>query len=240
MKGQQVHLVHLYPREMNIYGDTGNRLIIKKRLEWRGYEPVIHLVGVGDRLPPSADFILGGGGQDSGQALVTSDLAKKRADLQQMAASGVTMLMICGMYQLFGHYFLTKDGDKLAGIGMFDLITRGSDNRLIGNIKTSSAFGEIVGYENHSGLTELGEQQSPLGHSPLGQGNNGRDRTEGALKFNVFGSYLHGPILAKNPHFADELISRMLEHRMGTKPELELLDDELELSAAKFAQKRPR
>src|SRR3990167_4228065 len=96
----KVHIIHLYPKEMNIYGDTGNRLVLSQRLKWRGYEPIVHLVGLGDKLPAETDIILGGGGQDSGQALVIDDLAKRQAELNAMADDGVTMLMICGMYQL--------------------------------------------------------------------------------------------------------------------------------------------
>ncbi len=236
----KIHLVHLYPVEMNIYGDTGNRLVMAQRLAWRGYQPVIHLVGVGEKLPPQVDFILGGGGQDSGQALVTADLAKKAAQLKSLAADGVPMLMICGLYQLFGHYFLTKEGDKLPGIGLFDLITRGSDTRLIGNITIRTAFGEVVGYENHSGLTELAAGQAAFGQAARGQGNNGQDRTEGATFNNVIGSYLHGPILAKNPALADELIARVLQHASGARPALKPLDDALELAASERAKRRPR
>lgn len=236
----KVHIVHLYPKEMNIYGDTGNRLVLVQRLKWRGYEAVVHLVGLGDKLPTEADIILGGGGQDSGQALVISDLAKRRAELNAMANDGVTMLMICGMYQLFGHYFLTQAGDKLAGISVFNLVTRGSNKRLIGNIVTQSPFGELVGYENHSGLTELAKGLAALGECPKDQGNNGVDKKEGATVQNVFGSYLHGPILSKNPHFADELIRRALERRTGQQIILTPLTDELELTAADIAKSRPR
>ncbi|OGL35481.1 hypothetical protein A3F65_00170 [Candidatus Saccharibacteria bacterium RIFCSPHIGHO2_12_FULL_47_16b] len=236
----KVHIVHLYPKEMNIYGDTGNRLVLAQRLKWRGYEPVIHLVGLGDELPKETDIILGGGGQDSGQALIIEDLAKRKTELKAIANDGATMLMICGMYQLFGHYFLTQNGQKLPGISVFDLITRGSNKRLIGNIISQTPFGELVGYENHSGLTELSKDLQPLGQCPNGQGNNGLDKKEGATVQNVFGSYLHGPILSKNPHFADELIRRAIERRTGHKQQLTPLNDDLELAAANIARSRPR
>lgn len=236
----KIQLVHLYPVEMNIYGDTGNRLVLERRLKWRSHEPVVHLVGVGDKLPAQTDLILGGGGQDSGQLLVTDDLAKKAAELKALAAAGVPMLMICGMYQLFGHYFLTAGGDKLPGIGLFDLVTRGSDTRLIGNITIQTPFGEVVGYENHSGLTELAVGQVPFGQAAKDTGNNGQDRTEGALTNNVFGSYLHGPILAKNPQLADELLAKAIEHSTGQPLRLKPLDDQLEQTAAARAKRRPR
>lgn len=236
----KINLVHLYPVEMNIYGDTGNRLILQQRLRWRGYDVETHQVRVGDKLPNQTDIIIGGGGQDSGQALITDDLAKRQAQLQAMSQDGVSMLMICGMYQLFGHYFLTRDGTKLPGIGIFDLVTKASDTRLIGNITVATDFGDIVGYENHSGLTWLGQGQRSLGKTLKGRGNNGQDGAEGARQINVFGSYLHGPILAKNPDFADEILKRALARRTGKMIELEPLDDHLELEAAKRAKKRPR
>ncbi len=225
---------------MNIYGDTGNRLILTQRLKWRGYEPVVHLIGVGDKLPPDTDIILGGGGQDSGQALVIEDLAKRQDELNSMANDGVAMLMICGMYQLFGHYFLTQSGEKLPGISVLNLVTSASHRRLIGNIVTKTPFGELVGYENHSGLTELGNSLQALGQCSKNQGNNGLDGTEGATAQNVFGSYLHGPILAKNPHLADELLLRAVTRRNGQNAILVPLDDELEHNAAKVAKARPR
>lgn len=236
----KVHLVHLYPVEMNIYGDTGNRLVLEQRLRWRGYDVETHLVRAGDKLPNQTDIIIGGGGQDSGQSLIVGDLAKRQAQLQAMAKDGVSMLMICGMYQLFGHYFLTQDGAKLPGIGIFDLVTRASNTRLIGNITATTDFGAIVGYENHSGLTWLGPNQPALGKTLRAQGNNGQDGTEGARQINVFGSYLHGPILSKNPHFADAILGQALARQTGKTIELEPLDDHLEKEAAIRAQKRPR
>lgn len=236
----KLNIVHLYPKEMNIYGDTGNVLVLKKRMQWRGIEPVIHLVGVGQDIPDNVDIIIGGGGQDSGQLLVVEDLKTKSKKLNAMADDGVVMLMICGMYQLFGHYFLTQDGKKLPGISIFDSVTRASETRLIGNIVSKTPFGDLVGYENHSGLTTLGSGVESLGKTSSGQGNNGKDKTEGALIQNVFGSYIHGPILAKNPNFADELISRAITRLTGTTSDLKQLNDQLEHSAARVAKSRPR
>lgn len=236
---KKLKIVHLYPREMNIYGDTGNTLILQRRLEWRGFKPEIEHVGAGNKLPKDIDIIIGGGGQDSGQVTIQEDLMKKTAELKAMGDDGVAMLMICGMYQLFGHHFLTIGGEKLKGIGYFDLVTVGGPKRFIGNIRTRSHFGHLVGYENHSGLTNLAEGQRPLAQCKKGQGNNGRDRTEGAIKNNVLGSYLHGPILSKNPVLADELLSRAINRRYGEQ-KLESLDDKLENSAAEIAAKLTR
>lgn len=236
---KKIKIVHLYPREMNIYGDTGNTLILRRRLEWRGFKPEIELVGVGDRLPKDTDIIIGGGGQDSGQVTIQSDLIKRAGELRAMGDDGVVMMMICGMYQLFGHHFLTIAGEKLTGIGYFDLVTIGGPKRLIGNIRTKSDLGALAGYENHSGLTRLADGQKALARCKRGQGNNGRDRTEGAIKNNVFGSYLHGPILSKNPVLADELLQRAVNRRYGGQ-KLKSLDDKLENLAAEIAAKLTR
>jgi CobQ-like glutamine amidotransferase family enzyme len=232
-------LVHLYPREMNIYGDTGNVLVLRKRLDWRGLPVTVVPVSVGDPLPSDADILLGGGGQDAAQGEIGADFVSRAATLRAMADDGVVMLAICGTYQLLGHEFLTKDDDRIAGTGVLDVTTTGSDTRLIGNNAVDSPWGRLVGFENHSGLTDLGPGVQPLGRTVAGRGNNGRDQTEGAIRNNVFGTYLHGPVLAKSPGFADELLRRALARRGGTG-ELPPLDDTLALAAAEVAVRRPR
>jgi CobQ-like glutamine amidotransferase family enzyme len=232
-------LVHLYPREMNIYGDTGNVLVLRRRLDWRGLPVTVVPVSVGDRLPNDADILLGGGGQDAAQGEIGADFVSRAATLRAMADDGVVMLAICGTYQLLGHEFLTKAGDRIAGTGVLDVTTTGSDTRLIGNNAVDSPWGRLVGFENHSGLTDLGPGAQPLGRTASGRGNNGRDQTEGAIRNNVFGTYLHGPVLAKSPGFADELLRRALARRGGTG-ELPPLDDTLALAAAEVAVRRPR
>lgn len=232
-------LAHLYPHEMNIYGDTGNVLVLRRRLEWRGLPVQIVPVGVGTDLPRDTDILLGGGGQDAAQGEIGADVLTKGAQLRAMAADGVVMLAICGMYQLLGHEFLTHDGRRIPGVDVLDVTTRGSDTRLIGNHAVDSQWGQLVGYENHSGLTMLGPDATPLAPTSLGKGNNGSDRTEGCVTGNVIGTYLHGPVLAKSPVFADELIRRAL-HRRGETAELAPLEDSLALSAAAVAVRRPR
>lgn len=232
-------LVHLYPQEMNIYGDTGNVLVLRKRLQWRGLPVEIVPVSIGDPLPTDADIVLGGGGQDAAQGDIGADFVSRRATLRAMADDGVVMLTICGTYQLLGHEFLTKDGVSIPGIGILDVITRGSDTRMIGNNYVESPWGRLVGFENHSGLTTLGPGVVELGKTLSGRGNNGTDRSEGAVHGNVFGTYLHGPVLAKSPGFADELLRRALA-RKGEPDQLEPLDDTLALSAAAVAAGRPR
>ena len=235
-----ITLVHLYPREMNIYGDTGNVVVLTRRMQWRGIPVEVVPVNLGDRLPASADIILGGGGQDAAQGALSDDFLAKGPDLRAMAADDVVMLAICGSYQLLGHEFLTQEGVRIPGVGVLDVETHGSRTRLIGNIAVDSAdAGRLVGYENHSGLTRLGPGATPLGTASAGQGNNGEDRTEGAVFRNVIGTYLHGPVLAKSPEFADFLLRRALTRR-SMSTDLEPLDDSLALAAATVAVGRPR
>jgi hypothetical protein len=232
-------LVHLYPREMNIYGDTGNVLVLRKRLQWRGLDVVVAPINAGDPMPADADIVLGGGGQDAAQGDIGADFVGRAATLRAMADDGVVMLAICGTYQMLGHEFLTKDGHRIAGTGVLDLTTKGSDTRLIGNNHVDTPWGRMVGFENHSGLTVLGPGVVPLGPAEQGRGNNGTDLTEGAVRDNVFGTYLHGPVLAKSPEFADELLRRALDRR-GLPSDLQPLDDTLTHDAARVAVGRPR
>lgn len=233
-------LVHIYPKEMNIYGDNGNVLIIKQRLSWRGYKVTICNIGIGDKLPDDTFMIIGGGGQDSGQGNITADLMAKADKLKLLAKQGVPMLMICGMYQMFGHYFKTNQGEKLPGIGLLDVHTIAGDKRVIGNIVSNTEWGTLVGYENHSGLTYLGAGAKPFGSTIKNQGNNGIDLTEGARQHNVFGTYMHGPILSKSPEFADYLIAQALNKQGIDYNNEPLKIDKLTYIAKEYAQKRPR
>jgi len=235
-----IKLVHLYPREMNIYGDTGNVLVLRRRLQWRGLPGEVVPVNVGDPIPNDADVLLGGGGQDAAQGEIGEDFVARASQLHAMADDGVVMLAICGSYQMLGHEFVTVDGVRIAGTGVLDVVTRGQAERLIGNnfVDTADA-GRLVGYENHSGLTELGAGVVPLGQTATGRGNNGRDGTEGAIRNNVIGTYLHGPVLAKSPRFADDLLRRAFARR-GASVELGALDDATAELAARVAVGRPR
>jgi CobQ-like glutamine amidotransferase family enzyme len=235
-----ITLVHLYPREMNIYGDTGNVIVLKRRLQWRGFDVRVVPINIGDPLPHDADILLGGGGQDAAQGDIGADFAARGNEVRAMADDGVVMLTICGTYQMLGHEFITQEGRHIKGVGVLDVITRGQHERLIGNnfVDTPDA-GRLVGYENHSGMTELGSGVRPLGTTQNGRGNNGKDRTEGAVRDNIIGTYLHGPVLAKSARFADDLIRRALR-RQGRSDELVPLDDDLADRAARVAVGRPR
>ena len=209
---KSIKIMQLYPCDMNIYGDWGNVLVLKKRLMWRGFKVEVVDYNVGDsfdEISKDVDIIVGGGGQDSGQMKIQNDLIEIGPKLKILALNNVPMLMICGMYQLFGHYFITSDGQKIDGIGLLDITTRAGNERLIGNITTESRdFGMIVGFENHSGLTTLGPKTTELAKVIRGAGNNNQDGSEGARQHNVIGSYLHGSLLPKNPLLADWLIKK--------------------------------
>ena len=215
---QVIDIVSLYPKDMNIYGDSGNVLTIQRRLALYGYEPRVHAYNQGCDWPEHVDMILGGGGQDTGQKKIIDDFFQRADLLRSLAADGVPMLMICGLYQLFGEYFETVDGSRLDGIGVIGAYTVGQETRMIGNLtETSADFGKIIGYENHSGQTFLRDGVQPLGTVEQdGTGNNGEDHTEGARVHNVIGTYMHGSLLPKNPAIADFLIRTAVERRYGT------------------------
>jgi len=240
MSDKTITLLQLYPRDMNIYGDWGNTLVLKRRLEWHGYRVNLLEYNLGDTFPESVDLIVGGGGQDSGQTKIGADLLKIGPKLQQLADDNVPMLMICGLYQQFGHFFKTRDGETIQGIGLLDIETIGGDERMIGNIVTTNeAFGLIVGYENHSGQTTLGPGAEPLGKVIRGAGNNGKDETEGARYKNVIGTYLHGSLLPKNPYLADWLIEQAVIRKYGEFAPTVIEDRFAEL-ARDVALARPR
>jgi lipid II isoglutaminyl synthase (glutamine-hydrolysing) len=240
MEVKKVVIAHLYPREMNIYGDLGNIITLVKRLEWRGYEAEVRAVEVGEPFDfAGVDIVFGGGGQDSGQLVMGEDLLKRSEDLRQLAADGAPMLTICGTYQLFGRGFTTMEGQEIPGIDVFRASTVGGEVRMIGNIVVDSPYGRLVGFENHSGQTVLEPGQEALGKVKKGFGNNPDSHREGAITGGAIGTYMHGPVLPKNPKLADHLIETALKRRHGVE-QLEPLQDELELFAAKVAMTRPQ
>ena len=195
----------------------------------------------GDKIPRDVDIIFGGGGQDSGQSKIEDDLREIAPKLQNLVEDDVPCLVICGLYQLFGKYFETSEGQKILGADILDLTTTAGPTRLIGNITINSyGFGKVVGYENHSGLTTLGKNLKPFGEVLAGAGNNGEDKTEGCRYRNCIGTYLHGPILPKNPKITDFLIARAIERKTGTDAKLKALDDDIENQAHAVAMTRPR
>jgi CobQ-like glutamine amidotransferase family enzyme len=209
-------------------------------------------VGFSDKLPRKTDIYFMGGGQDSDQLKVYKKLLKKKKVLAKQIEDGVAFLAICGAFQLLGRYFLTGDGKKIEGLGILDIETVAPDklvkSRCIGNVivrldeevfKTEKMqLDTIVGFENHSGQTYLGEGVKPLGYVVRGFGNNINDKTEGSVYKNVISTYLHGSFLPKNPHIADWLITKALKRKYGGKVRLKKLDDKEEVEAHKEALQR--
>jgi len=224
-------LCQLYPEHLSIYADRGNVQVIRRRLEWRGLE-------LEERLDPeAADLYLVGGGQDRDQLLVAEDLQRHTRALHAAVAGGAAVLAVCGGYQLAGHRYVGQDGSEMPGIGLLDLQTRAGDVRMIGDVVCECDLGDgvgarmLVGFENHAGQTVLGAGCEPLARVISGHGNDGSSGYEGARAGLVLGTYVHGPLLPKNPWLADWLIERALERRYR-HVELAPLDDALELAAA--------
>ncbi len=235
-----LNILHLYPKDMNIYGDEGNLLVLQRRAEWYGYTTHVIRYNPGDAFPKEIDIVLGGGGQDSGQEIIHADLLKIGPQLKKLANDDVPMLMVCGLYQLFGHYFQTSKETRLEGIGILDVTTVGTNERLIGNIITESPeFGDIIGYENHSGQTFLGSQAKAFATVRIGAGNNSKDGNEGARYKNVIGTYLHGSLLPKNPLIADFLLRTAAVKKIGDFSN-DVIDDTFAEQARVAAAKRPR
>jgi len=235
----KLNIAHLYSELLNIYGDKGNVLAFVNRCSWRNIEVNITEINVGDEINPDQyDFYFIGGGQDEQQIAVAQELQKQKDNLINARDNMAVFLSICGGYQLLGHYYKPHAGDKLEGISLIDAYTVAGNTRFIGNVTVETDFPLqekiLVGFENHSGLTYLQGETKPIGIVTTGNGNNGSDRTEGGFYKNVFGTYLHGSFLPKNPHFTDYLISLALERNYG-KVELEPLNDNIELAAHKKA-----
>ena len=237
-----IRIVQLYPRDMNLYGDWGNARVLQKRLEWRGIDAEIVDHNPGDDTDlGSGDIFLGGGGQDAGQDKIQEDLQHHIDELARLVEDGAPMLLICGMYQLLGRTFVTGEGKIIKGAGILPLDTRAGTDRLIGNVTLESPeFGEVVGYENHSGRTYVDDGHEPLGKVLRGAGNNGEDQQEGLRYRNVIGTYLHGPILPANPRVADFLIAKALERRDMPADLASLPVDEVAAKAHRTAKNRPR
>jgi CobQ-like glutamine amidotransferase family enzyme len=220
-------IAHLYPKLLNIYGDGGNILTLKKRCEWRNIPVEIEEINIGDPIGEH-DLYFIGGGQDLQQIEVSKELQQHKEFLTSERDRGAVFLGICGGYQLMGHYYLPHNGEKLNGISLLDAYTKAGKTRFIGNVtvKTDIVIPDtLVGFENHSGLTYLQGDTKPLGTMLVGHGNNGSDGTEGARYKNVFGTYMHGSFLPKNVHFADYLLE------LALKEKLEPIDDRIEKMA---------
>ncbi|GCE48938.1 hypothetical protein EI42_01451 [Thermosporothrix hazakensis] len=234
-------IAHLYPTLMCVAADRGNLFSIEKRCKWRGIATEVDPIYV-KQTPDFTqyDLILFHGGADREMEIASQDIQAKAPSLREAAEAGTVFLSVCAGYQLLGHSYKPFEGPELKGVGLLDMHTEGSSERFMTHMALECDFGSgkqiLVGYENHSGRTYLGPKAKPLGRVLSGWGNNGKDGGEGAVYKNVFGTYLHGPLLPKNPWFTDFLIQRALERRYG-KVELTPLDDTIESAAHNAALK---
>ncbi|WP_302639236.1 type 1 glutamine amidotransferase [Agathobaculum sp.] len=240
----ELNICHLYPDILNLYGDRGNIITMKRRLEDRGIKVNIDECSIGQPLNADKyDIFFIGGGQDFEQEVLLRDLSSGKAqDIRTAVEEEKTFLAICGGYQMLGEYYKTWDGVQLDFIGAIGVHTIGAKERMIGNymFRTTPESGDtvVVGFENHSGKTYLSEQVAPLGMMLSGNGNNGEDKTEGARYKNVFGTYSHGSLLPKNPVLCDFILQTALNHRYDGAEPLAPLDDTLELNAHRYMQER--
>jgi CobQ-like glutamine amidotransferase family enzyme len=237
----RIRVAHLYPDQLNIYADRGNIAVLEVRARERGHELVVRPVGMGDSAAlAEADLFYIGGGQDRDQERVAPDLAAKGPALAEAAAGGAVILAVCGGYQLLGRSYRDRAGVELPGIGLLPLETIAGERRMIGDILVDCEWAgqQLAGFENHGGCTLLDPQATPLGRVVSGFGNDGRSGFEGARAGRIYGTYLHGPLLPRNPWFADWLLAEALEHAGGDPVELAPLPDSLEHEAHRVAAAR--
>jgi CobQ-like glutamine amidotransferase family enzyme len=238
---------HLYPEYLNIYADRGNIAVFERRAAARGHELRIDPIVVDTTLEPGAhDLLYVGGGQDREQAMIADDLAGRRDAVRAAVAGGAALLAVCGGYQLLGRGYRGRDGSWMEGVGLFPHETVAGDTRMIGDVLLESTLPEalgrtIAGFENHAGRTVLDPGAAPLGRVVSGYGNDGSSGFEGCRVDRAVGTYLHGPLLPRNPWLADLLLSWAVAHATGAEPEsLAPLDDELENAAHDVAAARAR
>lgn len=238
METRKIVIGHLYPDLLNLYGDRGNIACLKKRCNWRGVDTEVIEFNLGENIPfDTLDIILLGGGSDREQALVCKELLKWKSQFQQYVERDGVVIAVCGGYQLLGNYYQTKD-EKIEGLGLVDLYTVQEEGRLIDNIVLESTICKmpVVGFENHGGRTYIGNNQ-PFGKVVSGYGNDGKSGYEGVVYRNVIGTYLHGPLLPKNPEVCDYLIEKALVRKYGDGT-LARLEDDLEKEANAFCSQR--
>jgi CobQ-like glutamine amidotransferase family enzyme len=238
----------LYPQLMSTYGDRGNILVLQKRAEWRDIK--IEILNIDQNTSAKEisqiDLLFGGGAQDREQEIVMQNLYKQKTAIKELVEKEKPALFVCGAPQLMGNYYEPSEGKRIEGLGVFDMHSKHpgpNQDRLIGNVvakiqtenfsssKSLTLRPYLVGFENHGGRTYLGESAKPFAKVLKGNGNNGEDGTEGVVYKNAIGSYLHGPLLPKNPEIADWLIAKALEVKYGKEFKLNLLDDSLEQKA---------
>jgi lipid II isoglutaminyl synthase (glutamine-hydrolysing) len=246
MNGLRVVVGHLYPDYLNIYADRGNMAVLAQRAAWRGIGFEVEAIGMGDQVRPGAhDLYYIGGGQDREQALVARNLAGKGELLREAVEDGAALLAVCGGYQLLGRFYRGRDGEELPGIGLFPHETLAGERRMIGDVLLECELrpGErrtLAGFENHAGRTYLDAGAEPLGRVVAGFGNDGESGYEGCRVGLALGTYLHGPLLPRNPWLADWLLSAALLRKTGEWLAFEALPDGLEAEAHAVSAGRAR
>ena len=232
---KELKLLYLYPDMLELYGDYGNIQVLKYRMEKRNIKLIVDRYSIGDNMPNFAeyDIVFAGGGADNEQSILSEDLIKYKKEIKQAVNNGTFFLLICGAYQLFGKYYKGVEGNIIPGLEIFDYYTKAEPDRkkrCIGNIVIDVKIGDldtkVIGFENHGGQTY--DIKSPFGKVLYGNGNKFEDIEEGYMKKNVIATYLHGPLLSKNPDVADYIISYCLERKYNEKEKLEKLDDTFE------------
>ena len=225
----ELEIVHLYHDLLNTYGDDGNVKILKIRAEKRGINVTVKKVSVGDSFKDT-DILFLGGGQDYEQTLAAEDMVKNRAELiKSYTEDGGVGLFICGGYQLIGGYFVDGAGKKIKGADVLPVHSEAGEGRFTGNIIVKNSLETLVGFENHFGRTYIDGGEA-LGEVLFGNGNNGKDKKEGVIYKNAIGTYMHGPLLSKNPALCDDLIRKAMIRKYGSCV-LEPLSDNYELLA---------
>jgi CobQ-like glutamine amidotransferase family enzyme len=238
-----IRVGHLYPDYLNIYADRGNIAVFARRAALRGHELDVTAIGMDDAIAPGEhDLYYIGGGQDREQFLVADNLAAKAEPLKDaVLEGGAALLAVCGGYQLLGRGYRGFHGEDMPGVGLLPLETVAGERRMIGDVLLDTDLGPVAGFENHAGRTRLDPGAEPLGRVVSGFGNDGESGFEGCRIGRAIGTYLHGPLLPRNPRLADWLLAQALAHRSGGEPpELEPLDDELEASAHAVSADRAR
>ena len=235
---------HLFPDYLNIYADRGNIAVLTRRAAWRGYELEVRALGAGAEIRPGEhDLFYVGGGQDREQALIAPELAALGPALHEAFAGGAAFLAVCGGYQLLGRFYRDQSGDELPGIGLLPLHTVAGSRRMIGDVLLECELEPgvrrtLAGFENHAGRTMLDAGAEPLGRVIAGFGNDGESGFEGCRVGRAIGTYLHGPLLPRNPWLADWLLAQAIAHRTGELPTLEPLPDDLERRAHDVSARR--
>ncbi len=232
---KEIKILYLYPDILELYGDFGNIQVLKYRIEKRGYKAIIDQYSIGDEAPDfsSYDLVFAGGGADNEQSILSEDLIKYKENIKKAVDSGVFFLLICGAYQLFGKYYKGVEGNIIPGLEIFDYYTEAINDRkkrCIGNIVLEVTLDDkktkVIGFENHGGQTY--DISTPFGNVLFGSGNKFQDTHEGFFRKNVIATYLHGPLLSKNPELCDYIIKHCLERKYNEDIILQDLDDSFE------------